>query len=223
MSLALEYQDTFKTIVRLQSGRLKGRSAKQIKADILANFSKVDAKMAGAAGQARPSGTADPLEDAKFALAAFADETALRSIEFRGAWNNPPDDPGLIQLLFQQANAGNDFYRRLDALHVADATGHMLEVYALCLLLGYQGARTGQPLKDTIERTVERAGERLRRSPGVLSGQKNLEQTTVAPRSSQFPWVAILVGATIAAYVFFCVDLNLSAGRLSALVRAYLL
>lgn len=74
------------------------------------------------------------IDDAKFAVTAWVDETVLRSAwEGARAWQTAQ----LQQLFFNTHNAGVAFYDRLDALALRDSPAR--ETYALCLGLGYQG------------------------------------------------------------------------------------
>lgn len=74
---------------------------------------------------------------AKFAFCATADEIILRSnYAIREVWSRQP-----LQLsLFGEQLAGESFFTRLEELR-AKGAGHVqaLEVYHMCLLLGFQG------------------------------------------------------------------------------------
>jgi type VI secretion system protein ImpK len=75
------------------------------------------------------------LQDAKFALAAFIDEMVLAGgFPLREEWERYP-----LQLeYFREALAGNKFFERLDLLIKQDETD-VVEIYYLCLLLGFKG------------------------------------------------------------------------------------
>jgi type VI secretion system protein ImpK len=74
--------------------------------------------------------------DAKFALAAFADE-----VIFHSTW------PGKTQWLqnplqlqyFQTNNAGDGFFAKLDELYGQRQRAHVAQIFFLCLALGFQG------------------------------------------------------------------------------------
>jgi type VI secretion system protein ImpK len=74
--------------------------------------------------------------DAKYALAAFADEIIYNSTwPGRTQWLSNP-----LQLQFFQENtAGDGFYERLDSLHAQRGRDHVTQIYFLCLSLGFQG------------------------------------------------------------------------------------
>jgi len=81
--------------------------------------------------------TREQYEAAKFAVVALVDETVLLSNwPHRGAWARE-----LLQRShFQTANAGEEFFARLDALSPFDpAEGDIREVYYYCLALGFVG------------------------------------------------------------------------------------
>jgi type VI secretion system protein ImpK len=81
---------------------------------------------------------ADEVEEARFALVAWADETILRS-----SWSGREDWlRDLLQLqLFRTNRAGDEFYDHLARLR-ADQH-HAREIYYLCLALGFEGRYAG--------------------------------------------------------------------------------
>jgi len=74
--------------------------------------------------------------DAKFALAAFADEVIYHSSwPGKTQWLTNP-----LQLQFFQLNtAGDQFFVNLDNLHGQRNRAHVAQIYFLCLALGFQG------------------------------------------------------------------------------------
>lgn len=75
--------------------------------------------------------------EAKFALAAFVDETVLTGdFHLKEEWERFP-----IQLeYFQEQLAGEKFFERLQKLlHEIDKTADAVEVYYVCMLLGFKG------------------------------------------------------------------------------------
>jgi len=74
---------------------------------------------------------------AMFAVVAFVDETVLLAdFPLRAEWMNYP-----LQLeLFQTNVAGIEFYERLSGLLIdAEANADVIEIYYLCLMLGFKG------------------------------------------------------------------------------------
>ena len=77
------------------------------------------------------------LEEARYALVAFIDERVLRSSwPGREEWMRQP-----LQLICYRENvAGENFFRRLRTLLRAPRRLPAIQVYALCLALGFRGA-----------------------------------------------------------------------------------
>ncbi len=72
-------------------------------------------------------------EDARFALATFADEVVLRSsYGERAAWSK------LQTEIHDQGRGGNEFYERLERLGAEDVEAR--EIFYYCLAFGFQGA-----------------------------------------------------------------------------------
>ncbi len=78
----------------------------------------------------------DDLNEAMYALVAFMDEQILRSPwPGRQQWMAQP-----LQLMFFQENtAGQGFFQRMHALESMSGREHVLQIYALCVALGFQG------------------------------------------------------------------------------------
>lgn len=94
------------------------------------------------------------LDDAKYAVVAFIDEQLFRAPwAGRQEWMLEP-----LQLVyFNENTAGEGFFDRLDALEREPARLHVLQVYYVCLTLGFQGkfaVRGGDGLSATIDRLV---------------------------------------------------------------------
>jgi type VI secretion system protein ImpK len=92
------------------------------------------------------------LEDARYAIVAFIDEQLFKAPwAGRQEWMLEP-----LQLVyFNENTAGEGFFTRLDALERDPARLHVLEVYYLCLTLGFLGryaVRGGEGLGAVIDR-----------------------------------------------------------------------
>jgi type VI secretion system protein ImpK len=77
------------------------------------------------------------IQVSKFALAAFVDETVLiNNFPMRNEWERNP-----LQLeYFGEQLAGNKFFEKLSAmLSQIDVTQDAVEIYYVCMLLGYKG------------------------------------------------------------------------------------
>jgi len=88
-------------------------------------------------GAKKQGASADDIDAAKYAFCAAVDEIILRSnYSIRNEWERRP----LQLVLFGDQLAGENFYNRLEALRVrGGAHLQALEVFHMCLLLGFQG------------------------------------------------------------------------------------
>jgi type VI secretion system protein ImpK len=159
-TLSLLYQSILTGIVRIQSGR-QG----------LGDLESFRRRMKGALQEAEKEavragyGSAE-IKEAEFAVVAFLDETILSSKEAKAdEWRKRP----LNIELFGQAVAGDVFFekladieRRRDSPQLAD----LLEVYLLCLLLGFEG-RFSPPLRGEVYRITERLRSRIEAIRGL--------------------------------------------------------
>jgi type VI secretion system protein ImpK len=151
-SLALLYQGFLTGIVRLQAKRQELGQPDSFRRRMQIALKDVQ-RDAVAAGYAL-----EDVRDAEFAIVAFLDEVVLSS-----------DDPGsrewakqtLSVELFREARAGEVFFDRLDSYRSrrgATQLADLLEVYLLCLLLGFQGRYVNMPgeLHAIADRTYRR-------------------------------------------------------------------
>jgi type VI secretion system protein ImpK len=96
--------------------------------------------------------------EAKYAIAAFTDEQIFRSAwPGRSQWMGQP-----LQLVyFNENTAGEGFFHRMAALQNQPARAHVLEIYYLCLCLGFQGqyaVRGGEGLGPIVDQLAARLG-----------------------------------------------------------------
>ena len=100
------------------------------------------------------------IQSTKFALAAFADETVLTAdFLLRDEWEKYP-----LQLeYFGEHLAGVKFFERLDGLlKNGDIDIDVIEVYYICMLLGYKG-KYKIYLEDQLKIVIEKVADHLRR------------------------------------------------------------
>ncbi len=213
-SLALLYQNILTSIVRIQSGKQPLTEMDVFRKRVKAAIAEAQ-REAGLAGY----GSAD-VKDAEFAVVAFLDETILSSRQPAAEeWRRRP----LNTELFGQAIAGDVFFDRLleierrpDSSKMAD----VLEVYLLCLLLGFEG-RFAPPLRGEAFRIMDRIRHRIetiRKSDYLLSPPVTLNPEVPAkPASTQISWqlwVGGIVAATLLVFLIYYWSLTL---RLSGL------
>ncbi|MES2265092.1 MAG: type IVB secretion system protein IcmH/DotU [Pseudomonadota bacterium] len=117
---------------------------------------------------ARKNGTSpDDIDAAKYAFCAAVDEIILRSpFAIRDAWERRP-----LQLeLFGDQLAGENFYHRLESLR-ARGSAHLqaLEVFHMCLLLGFQGRYILEG-SEKLNYLTARLGDEIAQMKGKRSG-----------------------------------------------------
>lgn len=109
----------------------------------------------------------DDVIAAKYAFCAAVDEIILRSTyAIREAWETRP-----LQLrIFGDQLAGEHFFERLDDLR-ARGSAHLqaLEVFHMCLLLGFQGRYALDP-HGKLEHLTARLGDEIARMRGKSRG-----------------------------------------------------
>ncbi len=122
---------------------------------------RIDTLFEQMAGKAREANVPDPdVADAKYALVAFIDEQIFRSPwPGRNQWMGRP-----LQLVYYNENtAGEGFFTRLNTLQNNPSRAHVLEIYYLCLTLGFQGMYAVRGDEAGLAAVTERAGAVLTR------------------------------------------------------------
>jgi type VI secretion system protein ImpK len=153
------------------------------------------------------------LQNAKFALVAFVDETVLAGgFPLREEWELNP-----LQLqYFKEALAGNKFYDRLDGLlKEVESEADVVEVYYLCLLLGFKG-KYDVFLEDQLPGVIDKVAEHLRRAgrlrAGALSPHGLLnDQPEPPPPAPEMPqWIKLGAAASVGVVALAYLLLNWS-------------
>ena len=149
---------------------------------------------------------AEDVTAAKYAFCSAVDEIILRSdYEVREAWETRP-----LQLrVFGDQLAGEHFFNRLEDLR-AKGSVHLqaLEVFHMCLLLGFEG-RYALDGRDKLSYLVARLGEEISRMRGKNRGfaphAERPDQIVNTLRSDLSLWVlsSVFALAGLAAYVGF--------------------
>ncbi len=198
-TLALVFQNILTGIVRIQSGRQPLNDVETFRRRMKAALQECE-REAGVAGY--PS--AD-VRDAAFAVVAFLDETILSSRDPRAEeWRKRP----LNIELFGQAVAGDLFFdklldieRRRDSPELAD----LLEVYLLCLLLGFEG-RFAPPLRGEASRIADRLRRRIESIRGLdyrLSPPLQFLPEAPRARADSGNWRWWILGSVLGAILLF--------------------
>jgi|SRR5581483_2119676 len=212
-NLALFFQEVLTAIERLRANR-------QSVADAQAFRQHNREALRTAANQAAAAGY--PPEDVKsatFAAVAFLDESVLNSQNPAFTdWLRKP----LQEELFGTHVAGEVFYQNLQQLLVRTDSADLadvLEVYYLCLLLGfggrYGGGHRGE-LKQVMDATADKI-RRIRGRSGPLAPAAMLPEERVSigkdPWVSRLGWAAaIAAGLAVVLFVLFKLILGSGAG-----------
>ena len=205
-SLALIFQGIFTAIVRIQSG-------KQPLGDIDVFRRRMKSALQEAERDAIVARySSDDVTNAQFAVVALLDEAILSSKDpGRDGWRKQT----LCVDLFGEANAGDVFFDRLQGLVRREETqklGDVLEVYLLCLLLGFEG-RFGGAMRGESLVLAERVRRRIEGIRGLdyrLSPPLDLStpepalpvNQSVKPQRDWLYWILGLAGGTL---LFFAV------------------
>lgn len=194
-NLALLYQEMFTVIVRVRSNR-------QVATDATSFRVNMKAAVKNAEQQALAKGyRQEEIRLATFAVVAFLDESVLTYRSLISAdWQREP----LGQEFFGSHLAGELFFQGLDRLlkaqdspHVADA----LEVYLLCLLLGYRGkyGLAGDETTRSLQDAAVEKMKRIRGTPPVFTAWAPPEASVTFRRHD--PWVRRLVFAALFTFI----------------------
>jgi len=209
-NLALLYQGLLTGIVRMQAGRQHITDGESFRRRTKAALQDVerDAVSAGYEGQ--------DVRDTHFAVVAFLDSVVLHSNDsVRAEWERKP----LQEELFGQTDAGVVFFEKLEHFRSrrdSEQLADILEVYLLCLLLGFEGRYSGglRAELDSIAERVRRRIDDIRGRSGQLSPNGGLtsSSTPAAPvepqRFSRFR-IVTLASLIITILWFLCLKLNL--------------
>jgi type VI secretion system protein ImpK len=221
--LALALQEAFTVAGRLRANRQVATSADAFREQIKALLGSADrdARRIGYSGE--------DVRLAIYAYIAFLDETVLRSSQpmFQG-WTRKP----LQEEVFGDHVAGETFFRNLDGLMArqdSEEVADVLEVYLLCLLLGFRGRFAANP--EGIETAVSRIRERLHRirGGGPVVGPDGRLPGGESPSTDRDPWLrrllvaaAVIGGVAVLLFVAFRLSLGSAARDLQALAAGLL-
>ena len=211
-SLALAFQEVFTAVVRLRSGRQVITEAEQFRAQMRHGVK-------GAEDEAARRGyTAEEIRMALFAVVAFLDESVMNLQHPAFAhWPRMP----MQEEYFGQHVAGEIFFQNIhrllgapDAHNVAD----LLEVYQLCLLLGYRG-RYGLGGHGELRSLMGTVADKIRRIRGP-GGQLSPEWAAPPEPARTLgidPWIKRLLIVAVACFtlalgLFVGFKLSLNAG-----------
>ena len=191
-ALALALQEPFTAVARLRTGRQVTQDASAFRTHIRNLLSRAD-------GAARAAGYADEtVRLAIYAVVAFVDESVLNSaLPAFADWPRRP----LQEEVFGEHMAGEVFFENLRGLLVRQDSpelADLLEVYFICLLLGFQGRYGGSQSSElaVLKQSIADKITRVRGTGGELSPDWALPVDETAPRQRD-PWVRRLLVLTL--------------------------
>lgn len=193
---------TFELVLKLQAGIIKpSNDLRQLIQRLLEEMEQRGATLRYSERQVRTI---------KFALAAFVDETLLSSdFPLREEWEKFP-----LQLqYFDEHLAGRKFFERLEDLvkHV-EAEADVVEVYYLCLLLGFKG-RYKMYEEDQLANVIQSTANHLRSAGRLHESELSPHWlATDQPELRRDPglpiWAKVGAAAGLALVLFFYLVLN---------------
>ncbi len=159
---------------------------------------RAEALIDQAADRARAAGAdAAEVREAEFCVVAFLDEAVMTS-EWPGrdAWASAP-----LQLSrYDRYDAGEAFFDRLKQLFGEQGRDEVLEVYYLCLALGFKG-RYQLHGREVLRQLIDELQSRLSRAPGGDAGALAPHGLPSGPaavaQAGGFPTWALWVGAAV--------------------------
>lgn len=219
--LAQALQEAFTVTVRLRTGRQVATDADHFR-------TRMKSLLAAADREARGAGyPADQVKRAIYAFVAFLDESVLNSPQAMFEhWARQP----LQEEIFGDHMAGETFFRHLRDLLAqqdSEALADTLEVYQLCLLLGFRGRFGGADRAELggLVGEVESKIRRIRGGPTPLAPEGGLpEESLQRPRDPRIRTFALVAGASVAValalFTLFTVLLGGSFEGLASLTAA---
>lgn len=217
--LALALQESLTAIVRHRAG-------KQVATDAESFRTRFKQLLRTADDEARAAGYAEAdVRLALFAVVVFLDESIMNAPQPMFAqWPRRP----LQEEIFGGHMGGELFFQYLQQLlgmQESESTADVLEVYQLCMLLGFRG-RFGGSREDEAQTLISRLGDRIERTRGgamPLAPAWRPVQTALGPSSD--PWAKRLMFAgigiaavTLVLFIVFTLSLGSDASDLRALV-----
>lgn len=215
-TLALLYQSIFTGIVRLQAKRQSLTDPVTFRRRIKDALADVQREASGAGYSVKDT------RDTEAAVVAFLDETVMGLTgPARDRWAETP----LSVELYGEAIAGEVFFERLEELRTANDSAHladMLEVYLLCLLLGFEGKYSGhlrsqgRAVADRVRAQIDGIrGTSYRLAPALRFAEA--VETVQAPKLENHRWKSQIAGAAVVAIAVFVLSKGYLLWRLGGL------
>jgi type VI secretion system protein ImpK len=221
-NLALLYQGLLTGIVRLQAQRQHISDGETFRRRTKATLQEVE-QVAVAAGY-----DGRDVKDTHFAVVAFLDSVVLHSKDpVRAEWERKT----LQEELFGQTDAGVVFFEKLEHFRSrrdSEQLADILEVYLLCLLLGFEGRYSGG-LRGELEGITQRTRMRIQ---DIRGRDRQISPTGALPLDATPPLPAqhrpdrfrlVTLGAIIVTILLFALcylALNSDLSRTSEQLRS---
>jgi type VI secretion system protein ImpK len=220
--LALLYEPVFTVIARVHSGREPVRDTERFRDGMMDGLRRI---RESAARRGYSSGDIDA---GNFAVVAFVDEAILTAPE-GGAeeWKGKT----LCEELYGLRDAGEVFFKRLEALRArpdSQELGEVLEIYYLCLLMGYEGRFGGaakgellQLILNLRERIEFILGRKAELSPDVEPLAVAVQPTAPRDQLGTFVKIFALASALFAlvCFIAFSIQLRMQTTQLQDELR----
>jgi type VI secretion system protein ImpK len=203
-NLAYIYQQILTVIVRVRQNRQAVSDANAFRANIQAGL------RAAEKDAVKKAYSPDDIRMATLAAVAYLDESILNSSNpVFSSWHSMP----LQEEMFGHHVAGETFFENLEKLmsrQDSNDAADVLEVYALCLLMGYKG-RYGLSGPEATRPIIDSTLEKIRRIRGPLVG---LSPAWAIPEggaavAKRDPWVRrlafVALGCVVLGILFFLV------------------
>ncbi len=201
-NLALIYQEILTAITRLRSNRQSVTDANSFRNQVKGAINAAESEAT------RRGYVTEDVRLATFAAVAFLDESILNSQNpIFADWPRMP----LQEELFGVHVAGEMYFQCVNKLMAkadAPAVADVLEVFALCLALGYRGrfSLSGQEGIRTILSSILEKMQRIRGGPRPLAPSWAAPKDALL-RKSYDPWARLLgfsaLGCTVLALLLF--------------------
>jgi len=220
-NLALLYEGLLTGIVRLQSSRQHIPDGESFRKRTKATLAEIE-NVAVSAGYDQQD-----VRDTHFAVVALLDSVVLHSNDpVRAEWERK----SLQEEFFSQADAGVVFFEKLERFHSrrdSEQLANILEVYLLCLLLGFEGRYSGGSrgdLDSIIERTRKRIDNTRGRSRQISpAGVLALDPTTAEiPQDQRTKRLRLAAVAAVIFTILFFLALRMDLVSTSEQLRSTL-
>ncbi len=147
------------------------------------------------------------LQQARFALVAFIDETILSSQwSQKGVWMSRT----LNSEFYGKADSGDEFFTRLNELRQrVQANADVIAVYYQCLVLGFKGRYFSKPdqlriMTEDIYNSIRNLTE-THTNPDQIAPHPFPVEQQVEKAAAALPWRFIIPAAVAILFIFFVV------------------